>query len=116
MEPYEDPEHRDYVPTVMPACYGKKVTERLQEQAESRHQRLLNRRAAAKIMEEEKQHAEEEAERLRLEAATTLIDFSQQEFIRDIGIQTNKPPTNSNIFSVYKSPRATNNSNWCYRF
>ena len=56
------------------------MIERLQEQAESRHQRLLNRRAAAKVMEEEKQRAKEEAERLWLEAAAALIGFSQQEF------------------------------------
>ena len=45
-------------------------------------------------MEEEKQRAEEEAECLQLEAATTLIEFSQQEFVRDMGTQTNLLLTN----------------------
>ena len=71
-EPQEDPEHRGYVPTVMPTYYGKKKTQRVQQEAEGRHQRLLDRRAAAKAMEEEKWCAEEEAEHLRLETAATF--------------------------------------------
>ena len=71
------------------------MTQRVQQQAESRHQRLLDRRAIAKAMEEKKQRAEEEAERLRLETAAILIEFSQQEFIRDTGTQTSLQLTNN---------------------
>ena len=93
-EPQEDAEHRDYVPTIMPACYGKKVLQRTRDQAESRYQRLLCRRAAGKATEEEKHRAEEEAKHLRLEAAITMMEFSQQEFVKDVETQTYPPSSN----------------------
>ena len=49
-QPHEDPDHRDFVPSKMPACYGKKVPQRQQEQAERRQQRLMKRRTAAEAI------------------------------------------------------------------
>ena len=93
-QPHEDPEHRDYVPTKMPACHEKKVSRRTQEQAERRQQRLLKRRTVAEKMEEEKQSAQEEEEQLRLACAHSVVNFSQQEHVRDVGSQTHFQSTN----------------------
>ena len=94
-EPQDDPEHQDYVPTVMPLCYRKQVTEQEQEQLECRHQRALKRRAKAVAMEEQKELEEEqkeleeeESKRSRLEAANSLIEFSKQEYICNASTQT----------------------------
>lgn len=73
----------------MPSCYGRKQSHKAQEQASSRHQRLLERKEAEKERKEaEKQRAliaacaaaqerkqscaEEEARHKILEVATTL--------------------------------------------
>ena len=79
----------------MPSCYGRQQTQKAQEQASSRHQRLLERKEAEKqralIAEAAQKEAEWKqrcAEEERLEAATTLIEFSQQEFIKEQSTQT----------------------------
>lgn len=87
-EPQDDPEHQDYVPTVMPLCYRKQVTEQEQEQLECRHQRALKRRAKAVAMEEQKELEDEESKHSRLEAANNLIELSKQEYICNASTQT----------------------------
>ena len=39
-KPQDDPEHQDYIPTVMPLCYRKQVTQWELEQSECRHWRV----------------------------------------------------------------------------
>ena len=94
-EPHQDPDHQDYVPSVMPSCYRREQTQKAQEQASSRHQRLLERKEAEKqrvlIAEAAQKEAERKqkcAEKERLEAATTLVEFSQQVFIKEQSTQT----------------------------
>ena len=79
----------------MPSIYGRQQTQKAQEQASSRHQRLLERKEAEKqralIAEAAQKEAEWKqrcAEEERLEAVTTLIEFSQQEFIKEQSTQT----------------------------
>ena len=93
--PHQDPDHQDYVPSVMPSCYRREQTQKAQEQASSRHQRLLERKEAEKqrvlIAEAAQKEAERKqkcAEKERLEAATTLVEFSQQVFIKEQSTQT----------------------------
>ena len=79
----------------MPKCYGSGTSKVAQEQAETRHQRLLKRREAEqkreceKVLEiHRKVHEDEEASRWRLEAAASLVEFSQQEFTKQQATQT----------------------------
>ena len=79
----------------MPSCYRREQTQKAQEQASSRHQRLLERKEAEKqrvlIAEAAQKEAERKqkcAEKERLEAATTLVEFSQQVFIKEQSTQT----------------------------
>ena len=79
----------------MPSCYGRQQTQKAQEQANSGHQRLLDRKEAEKqralIAEAAQKEAEGKqrcTEEERLEAAATLIEFSQQEFIKEQSTQT----------------------------
>ena len=83
----------------MPSCYGSKTTPKAQEQAKSRHKRFLKRReteqhrslvqeAAQEARKEKEKVVNEKAKRAKLEAAATLLEFSQQDFVKEHSTQT----------------------------